>query len=148
MRPGDKFYWWEKRGTPVRIELGPKDIAGEQVVAVRRDTGEKMTISWNGLESEIESLLETIQTQMFEKAKTRLTENTVTVDSWEDFVKSIEEGKFVLAHWDGTPETEKLIKTELNVTTRCIPFDVKQEEGICVKTGKPSKGRIMFARSY
>lgn len=148
MRPGDKFYWWEKRGTPVRIELGPKDIAGEQVVAVRRDTGEKMTISWNGLESEIESLLETIQVQMFEKAKTRLTENTVIVDSWEDFVKSIEEGKFVLAHWDGTPETEKLIKTELNVTTRCIPFDVKQEEGICVKTGKPSKGRIMFARSY
>ncbi len=147
-RPGDKFYEWEKKGVPVRLELGPKDIASDSVVMVRRDTGEKITVAQDELAETLKSTLEAIQKNLFDIAFARKNERTKKADNWEDFKKLIDEGNFVLAHWDGTPETEAEIKAETNATVRSIPFDVAMEEGVCVKSGKPSKMRVIFARSY
>jgi prolyl-tRNA synthetase len=148
IRPGEKFYEWEKKGVPLRIEIGPKDIANNTVVVVRRDTGEKKTISLPELLESTKNLLEVIQTNLLTQAKNRLTANTVSVDTWEDFIKAIEAGKFVKAHWSGDVDTEALIKEETGATIRCIPFDQVAEDGICIKSGKPSVGRVLFAKSY
>jgi prolyl-tRNA synthetase len=149
LRPGEKFFEWEKKGVPLRIEYGPKDIAASQCVVVRRDTGEKQVLAIDdNLAGTIETLLETIQSDLLKTAQNRLVENTVEADSWDDFVSAIENGKFVLAHWDGTTETEKKIKEESGATIRCIPFDQKLEDGVCIKTGNPSTGRVLFAKAY
>jgi len=148
MRPGEKFYEWEKKGIPLRIEIGPKDLASNTVVIVRRDTGEKKTISLPDLNDAVVSTLELIQNNLFEQAKNRLTENTVEVNTWEEFVKAIEENKFVSAHWSGDREVEAAIKDETRATIRCIPFNQIKESGTCVKSGKPSEGRVIFAKSY
>ena len=149
MRVGEKFFEWEKKGVPLRIEYGPKDIAANQCVAVRRDTGEKQTLAIDDqLATTIETLLETIQSDLYNTANDRLQNNTIEVDSWDEFTSAIENGKFVLAHWDGTTETEKKIKEEVGATIRCIPFDQKKEDGTCVKTGSPSSGRVLFAKAY
>ena len=148
MRPGEKFYEWEKKGIPLRIEIGPKDLASNTVVIVRRDTGEKKAISLPDLNDAVVNTLELIQNNLFEQAKNRLTENTVEVNTWEEFVKAIEENKFVSAHWSGDRDVEASIKDETGATIRCIPFNQIKESGICVKSGKPSEGRVIFAKSY
>ncbi|HTH93456.1 MAG TPA: proline--tRNA ligase [Candidatus Paceibacterota bacterium] len=149
LRVGEKFFEWEKRGVPLRIEYGPKDIAAGHCVAVRRDTGEKQTLSvGDDIGGEVKNILENIQSSLYEVAEKRLKENTIKVDGWDDFVSAIENGKFVLAHWDGTTETEKKIKEEIGATIRCIPFTQEQEDGVCVKTGQPSQGRVLFAKAY
>ncbi len=148
IRPGEKFYQWERKGVPLRIEIGPKDLAARQAVLVRRDTGEKETVPLDALTDRVGQMLEIIQKALFERALQLRTQRTKTVDSWEEFTQAIEDGCFVLAHWDGTAETEKAIKEETNATIRCMPFDGEKEAGMCVKTGKPSSRRVIFAKSY
>lgn len=148
MRPGEKFYEWEKKGVPLRVEVGPKDIANNSVVIVRRDTGEKKIIPLPELADTVGIILEMIQSNLFDKAKSRLTENTISVDTWDDFLKGIESGKFVKAHWSGNAEVEALIKEETGATVRCFPLDQEKEDGTCIKSGKPSTGRVIFAKSY
>ena len=148
MRPGEKFYEWEKKGVPIRIEIGPKDIASNSVMVVRRDTGEKKTVGLPELNETVVSLLDTIQNNLFDQAKNRLVSNTVSVDTWEEFTKAIEDGKFVRAHWSGEASIEEIIKEETKATIRCIPFDQIKEDGLCIKSGKPSAGRVIFAKSY
>ncbi len=148
IRPGEKFYEWEKKGVPLRIEIGPKDIASNTVVFVRRDTGEKKTVSLPGLNDSVSNILDLIQNNLFEQAKLRLINNTVSVDNWEDFVKAIESSKFVKAHWSGDKDIEAKIKEETGATIRCIPLDQEEESGLCIKSGKTSTGRVIFAKSY
>ncbi|MEO5646577.1 MAG: proline--tRNA ligase [Candidatus Paceibacterota bacterium] len=149
MRVGEKFFEWEKKGVPVRVEYGPKDIAANQCVVVRRDTGEKKVVMIDeNIATTIDALLESIQTDLFATAQQRLTENTIEANTWEEFTQAIENGKFVLAHWDGTTATEKKIKEEMGATIRCIPFSQKLEDGTCIKTGEPSAGRVLFAKAY
>jgi len=148
LRPGEKFYEWEKKGVPIRIEIGPKDIAANSVVIVRRDTGEKKTVLLSELNENIVATLDLIQSNLFNTAQKRLIENTVEVNTWEEFTQAIEDGKFALAHWDESKETEAQIKEETGATIRCIPLDQKKEDGVCIKSGKPSSGRVVFAKSY
>lgn len=148
LRPGEKYFEWEKKGVPVRIELGPKDIANNVAMLVRRDTGEKKSVPLVDLGKEVSLLLEQIQKNLFDKALQYQKEKTVSVDTWDDFVKTIEEGKFVLAHWSGESEVEAKIKEETGATIRCIPFNQSEEKGSCIKSGNPSAKRVIFAKAY
>lgn len=148
IRPGEKFYGWEKKGVPVRVEIGPKDIANNEVVLARRDTGEKRSIRSENIVGEIRTLLEAIQVNLYEKALQNRIARTKRVDTWDDFVRSIEGGNFVLAHWCGDELVEREIKEATGATIRCIPFDQKKEAGVCVKSGRHSTGRVLFAKAY
>ena len=148
MRHGEKYFEWEKKGIPVRIEIGPKDIEKNSVVIVRRDTAEKEFAPMENLAEKISDTLEKIQSNLYDRALAMRNENTVTATNWDEFVSAIEDRKFVMAHWDGTVETEKAIKDEIGATIRCIPFDSVEEEGSCVKTGKPSTRRVLFAKAH
>ncbi len=148
-RPGWKFAEYEMKGVPVRIALGQRDIENNQVEVARRDTKEKNTVSLEGISDYVKNLLEDIQVAMFNKAKNFRDEHITKADTWEEFVRVLDEkGGFVAAHWDGTPETEELIKGKTKATIRCIPLDNIQENGTCILTGKPSKERVLFARAY
>jgi prolyl-tRNA synthetase len=147
-RPGEKFYRWEKKGVPVRIELGPKDLEAGTVVVARRDEDEKRTAPIDSVIEGMPDLLGEIQASLLQRSRNMRESRTVAVETWEDFFNAVEEGKFILAHWDGTPETEASIKEETSATIRCIPFDRSTEPGACVRTGRPSVGRVLFARSY
>ena len=147
-RPGFKFADYELKGVPVRLVIGARDIANNTVEVMRRDTLEKETVSLDGIEDTVVKLLDDIQSGIFNKALKHREECTYTVDTWEDFKALIEKGGFVLAHWDGTTETEEKIKEETKATIRCIPMDSKEEEGKCIYTGKPSHRRVIFARNY
>lgn len=148
LRPGEKFYTWEKKGVPLRLELGPKDLINNQAVLVRRDTGEKMNISLDQINEIIPKILDQIQSNLFNKALEYQKHKTKEVDSWDDFVLEIEKGNFVSAHWSQDKEVEALIKEETGATIRCLPFAQPQEKGVCVKSGKPSNSRVIFAKSY
>ena len=148
-RPGWKFSEYESKGVPVRIVMGPRDMESGKVEIARRDNKTKEVIDFSDTLSYVESLLENIQTNLFDKAKDFRTSNTQEVDSYEDFkVKLKAEGGFFLAHWDGTSETEEKIKKETKATIRCIPLEQKTEIGKCMVTGKESKARVIFAKSY
>jgi prolyl-tRNA synthetase len=148
-RPGWKFAEYEMKGVPVRITLGARDLEKGLVEVARRDTKEKMSIAVDEIVEHVESLLENIQTSMFNRAKTFRDEHITKVDSWEDFEKVLDEkGGFISAHWDGTDETETAIKEKTKATIRCIPLNNPQEEGKCILTGKPSTQRVLFARAY
>lgn len=148
IRPGEKFFEWEKKGIPIRLEVGPKDLAENKVVLARRDTGEKQNLVFDDLTNSIKTELDAIQKNLFERALKYRTEKTKKVDNWNDFKKEIEGGNFVLAHWSGEKEDEAEIKKETSATIRCIPFYTVDEDGVCVKSGKPSKRRVIFAKSY
>lgn len=148
LRPGEKFYEWEKKGVPVRIELGPKDVISNSAILVCRDSGEKQAVSIASLSETVAILLNTIQDELFARSKARLEKRTRIVDSWKDFVHAINDGNFVLAHWCGSAEVEKQIKEETGATIRCIPFNQPEEAGICVKSGNPSNRRVLFAKAY
>ncbi len=148
LRPGEKIFSWEKKGVPVRIELGPKDLAAGTGVVARRDGGEKVSVALSDMEAQIPELLVKIQKALFDKANAMRETRTVSANTWAEFTAAIEAGNFVLAHWDGDPETEKQIKTESGATIRCLPFNQPNEEGTCVKSGKPSSRRVLFAASY
>jgi prolyl-tRNA synthetase len=149
LRSGWKFNEYELKGVPVRITIGPRDLENNQMEVCRRDTLEKQSISIENSVETIEQLLEDIQQNMYHKALNFREENTRKADTWEDFIEILEsKGGFVSAHWDGTTETEELIKEKSKATIRCIPFDNPQEDGRCILTGKPSKARVLFARAY
>ena len=147
-RPGFKFADYELKGVPVRLVLGARDIENSTIEVMRRDTLEKETVSIEGIEGYVEKLLDDIQNNIYTKALNHRLEMTTKVDTWEDFKTQIEKGGFILAHWDGTTETEEKIKEETKATIRCIPLDGEEEEGKCIYTGKPSKRRVIFARNY
>jgi prolyl-tRNA synthetase len=148
-KPGWKFADYELKGVPVRIAIGPRDIENNTLEIARRDTLEKETIPASRLIEHIRTLLTDIQKQIFRKASEFRKENTYYVDKWDEFADILEnKGGFIMAHWDGTSETEEKIKEETKATIRCIPFDSHDEEGKCIYTGKPSKRRVLFARSY
>ncbi|KAA5533356.1 proline--tRNA ligase [Taibaiella lutea] len=148
-RPGWKFAQYELQGVPVRLALGLRDIENNQAEVARRDTKEKNTVTLDGISDYITNLLDEIQTAIFNKAKAFRDENIREADTWEDFERILEtNGGFISAHWDGTPETEELIKTKTKATIRCIPLNNKQEAGKCILTGNPSKERVLFAKAY
>lgn len=147
-KPGWKFNEYEFKGVPVRLAIGPRDLESGTVEVARRDTLEKETYQMTDIEAKIEHLLEKIQNNLFDKARAFRDENTTKVDTWDEFKAQIEKGGFVLAHWDGTTETELSIKEETKATIRTIPLNNKQEEGKCIYTGKPSKERVVFAKAY
>ncbi|GGC45775.1 proline--tRNA ligase [Parapedobacter defluvii] len=148
-RPGFKFAEWELKGVPVRIAVGTRDMQQGTVEIARRDTQAKETVSQAGLADRVEQLLIDIQQQIYNKAAAFREANTVSVDTYEEFKRVLEEeGGFVAAHWDGTRETEQLIKEETKATIRCIPLNNPLEQGTCVRTGKPSIQRVLFARAY
>jgi len=149
LRSGFKFAEWELKGVPVRIAMGPRDLLNGTVEIARRDTLEKISRSREGVEEFIISLLDTIQENIYNKALKFREESTIEVDDYDTFKEKIELGGFLLCHWDGTPETEQKIKEETKATIRCIPLEgYSSEEGRCVYSGKPSKGRVIFARAY
>lgn len=148
-RPGWKFAEYEAKGVPVRLAVGARDLANNQIEVARRDTQEKNTISLDSAVEHIKGLLDEIQENLYNRALKRHNENTKTVDSYDDFKERLEsEPGFFLAHWDGTAETEELIQKETKATIRCIPLDSKEEDGKCMVTGKPSKHRVIFAKAY
>ncbi|MBO4571441.1 MAG: proline--tRNA ligase [Bacteroidales bacterium] len=150
LRPGFKFAEWELKGVPVRVVIGPRDLDNGVVELARRDTMEKQSIPQEGLADVALGLMDEIQKNLYAKAEAFRTANIRKVESWEEFKTEIEKGGFLLCHWDGTPETEEKIKEETKATIRCIPIDtcVCEEEGKCVYSGRPSKRRVIFARSY
>jgi prolyl-tRNA synthetase len=148
-KPGWKFADYELKGVPVRIAIGPRDIENNTVEIARRDTLEKEIIPMTDINEHISRLLEDIQSNIYKKALKFRSENTFYIDKWSEFLEIIDnQGGFIMAHWDGTFETEDKIKEETKATVRCIPFDSPEEEGKCIYSGKPSKRRVLFARSY
>lgn len=148
-RPGFKFAEYELKGVPLRLAIGGRDMENGTVELARRDTKTKETVSQENLAAKVSALLDEMQQAIFDKAKAFQQDNITEVNSYEEF-KQILDSKagFLSAHWDGTPETEEKIKEETKATIRCIPLDVKLEEGQCMVTGKPSKHRVLFARAY
>jgi prolyl-tRNA synthetase len=152
-QPGFKFNEWEMRGVPVRVELGPKDLAKEACVLARRDLpgkeAKEFGVALTAAPARIEAILHQMQQALFERARQFRDAGTFEVDSYEDFKKKIEEpGGFLWAHWDGTRATEDRIAAETKATIRCIPFERKKEPGRCILTGQPSEARVVFARAY
>jgi len=148
-RPGHKFAEYELKGVPIRIAIGPRDLEQGNVELARRDTLEKKIYSQENIDETIDNLLTEIQENIYKKAFKFREESTYKVDTYEEFKDIIEnKGGFVLAHWDGTSETEDKIKNETKATIRCIPIDEIDEEGKCIFTGKPSKKRVLFAKAY
>ncbi len=147
-RPGFKFADYELKGVPVRLAIGARDIENGTVEVMRRDTLEKSEQKLEGIAGYVADLLEKIQQNIFDKALKHRQSMTRTVETYDEFKTEIEKGGFILAHWDGTPETEEKIKEETKATIRCIPLDGDKTPGVCMVTGKPSKQRVIFARNY
>lgn len=147
-RPGFKFADYELKGVPVRLVIGARDMENGTVEVMRRDTLNKDVRPLENIENYVVDLLEDIQNNIYNKALKYREEHTITVDTYDEFKEKIEEGGFILAHWDGTPETEERIKEETKATIRCIPFDGDTTPGKCMVTGKPSARRVLFARAY
>ena len=148
-KPGWKFAEYEMKGVPVRIAIGPRDLENGTVEVARRDTLEKESLQQEDLANKIEHLLEQIQINLLDRAKTFREEFTNVAATWDEFTELIDnKGGFVHAHWDGTEETEQKIKEKTKATIRCIPFDQKEEAGSCIYSGNPSKGMVLFAKAY
>ncbi len=148
-RPGFKFAEYEMKGVPVRLGLGMRDLENNTIEVARRDTKEKMSVDLDIIVPYVEQLLEDIQQNLFNRAQSYRDEHVTRVENFEAFKDVIEnKGGFVLAHWDGTPETEDKIKEETKATIRCIPIDAPEESGHCVYSGKPSNRRVLFAKAY
>ena len=147
-RPGFKFADYELKGVPVRLVLGAKDLENGTVEVMRRDTLQKQTVPFEGIVDYVADLLEDIQDNIYQKARKFRDEHISVADSYDEFKEKIEAGGFVLAHWDGTTETELRVKEETKATIRCIPLDGDETPGTCIFTGKPSARRVIFARNY
>ncbi len=148
-RPGAKFAQYELQGVPLRIAIGPKDLAKGQVELARRDTLTKTAVPNEGLAEHIDALLKEIQESLYSKALTYRDSHITEVNSFEEFKEVLEnKGGFISAHWDGTAKTEDKIKELTKATIRCIPFEFKEEIGKCVLTGEPSNTRVLFAKAY
>ncbi len=147
-KPGWKFSEYELKGVPVRLAMGGRDLENNTVEVARRDTLTKETVSCEGIDLYIKNLLNDIQVNIYKKALDFRTAHTIEVDTYEEFKQKIEDGVFILAHWDGTSETEEKIKSETKATIRCIPLEGDKTPGKCMVTGKPSNQRVVFAKAY
>ncbi|MHC4600726.1 MAG: proline--tRNA ligase [Planctomycetota bacterium] len=149
-KPGFKFFEWERKGVPLRLEIGPRDLANDQWVFVRRDTGEKRVVKNAEAAAEVAKTLDDVQKSLFQRALEFREANTFTVDDFETFRAMNEErdGGFYNAHWCGSPECEAKIQEETKATLRVIPFDRPKEDGACILCGKASEGRVIFAKGY
>ena len=148
-KPGFKFNEYELRGVPVRLAIGPRDMENGTYEVARRDTLEKETVNAADVVEKIEFLMDDIQKNMYQKALDYRNNHITEVNSYDEFKKVLEEkGGFISAHWDGSKETEELVKEETKATIRCIPIDAKSEEGVCMVSGKPSQKRVLFAKAY
>jgi prolyl-tRNA synthetase len=150
-KPGWKFAEYELKGVPVRIALGPRDLENKTLEIARRDNLTKESFQWEEMPiaQKIGALLDEIQEEIYQKAFDFRKENTTKVNSWEEFKQVLEQKPgFLSAHWDGTAETEEKIKELTKATIRCIPLDQVSEQGVCVYSGKPSSGRVLFAKAY
>jgi len=147
-KPGWKFAEYELKGVPVRLAMGGRDLENNTIEVMRRDTLEKETITCDGIEDYVKNLLDDIQNNIFKKAYDHRAAYTVNVDTYDDFKQKLDEGYFIMAHWDGTPETEEQIKVETKATIRCLPLEGDMTPGNCILTGKPSARRVLFARAY
>ena len=147
-RSGWKFAEYELKGVPLRIAVGPRDLEKGTCELARRDTRSKSYEPLENITSTVQNLLEAIQNDLFSTAKSRLSDNTVKADTWDEFKAAIKDGKFVMAHWDGTAETEDLISQQTKASIRCLPFDGEILPGTCIKTGNPSPRRVLFAKAY
>jgi len=148
-RPGYKFAEWEVKGVPLRIEIGPRDVAQNSVVVVRRDTKEKTIRSCDGLLASLRETLETMQRDLFNAARERMTARTFTVDHYDEYRERVDAGGFFRVFLDvDNPEVEAKLQEDTRSTVRCIPFDQPDEEGPCMITGKPCRGRVIAAQSY
>lgn len=147
-KPGWKFAEYELRGVPVRLAMGARDLENGTVEIARRDLKTKETVPFDGLTEHIQALLVNIQETIYQRALAFREANTFYVDTFDQFKEQIEKGGFIMAHWDGTPETEDAIKDATKATIRCIPFDSPEEAGTCIYSGKPSTKRVVFARAY
>jgi len=147
-KPGWKFAEYELKGVPVRLALGGRDLENNTIEVARRDTLTKETVGLDNIGAYVRKLLDDIQQNIYRKAFDFRALQTFTVETYDEFKLKIEEGGFILAHWDGTPETEALIKEETKATIRCIPFEGNKTPGKCMVTGKPSAQKVVFARAY
>ena len=151
---GARGWEWVKKGIPLRIELGPRDIANNSVFMARRDTNKKAGLNRDEFVDNITDILDDIQNTLFERALKYREENTFSIDDKKEFyalykkAKGYNNGAFVMAHWCGSGECEEQIKKDLSVTIRCIPFDSPQEDGSCICCGKESLKRVLFAKAY
>ncbi len=149
VRSGFKFAEYELKGVPVRLALGPRDMAAGTIELARRDTLTKEIVPQEGLAGRVAALMDEIQQNIFDKALKYREEHITKVETWDEFLDVLEnKGGFISAHWDGTTETEIAIKEATKATIRCIPLDAGDEDGRCVFTGNSSKRRVLFARSY
>ena len=147
-KPGWKFAEYELKGVPVRLAIGGRDLENGTTEIARRDTKTKETVPFEDLAQRISLLLDDIQASIFQKALAFREANTFRLDTWEQFTEQIEKGGFILAHWDGSSETEEKIKEETKATIRCILVDAPHEDGVCIYSGQPSTRRVIFARAY
>ncbi|PKP30293.1 MAG: proline--tRNA ligase [Bacteroidetes bacterium HGW-Bacteroidetes-17] len=147
-KPGWKFSEYEFKGVPVRLAIGPRDLENNSIEIARRDTLHKEIVPIEGIDNVILKLLDDIQGNLYHRALNLRENNTFSVDTWDEFKEQIEKGGFVMAHWDGTPETELKIKEETKATIRTILMNNPQEEGKCIFSGNPSKERVVFAKAY
>ncbi len=147
-KPGWKFAEYEFKGCPVRIAIGPRDMENGTVEVARRDTMEKQVMQVVDIAEKVEHLLQAIQENLYQKALAMRERFTRAVDTYDEFKVAIEEGGFILAHWDGTAETEERVKEDTKATIRCIPLQGDRTPGQCMVTGKPSSQRVIFARAY
>ena len=148
-KPGYKFAEWELKGVPVRLAVGMRDLESGSVEVARRDTKEKFAVPMGDLRARILTLMDEIQQNLFDRAAKYREEKTQEVNNWDEFLEviNVKEG-FAIAHWDGTGETEEKIKELTKATIRCIPLGRAEEAGVCVYSGKPSAGRVVFAKAY
>ena len=147
--PGWKFNDWEKRGVPLRIEVGPKDLEKNQVMLARRDNGQKTPVSQDGLDKAITAMLDDIQKSLFDRAREFREKHSHRVDDYKKFVEILDgEGGFLWCHWCGSGECEEQVKNETKATIRCIPLQNEAEAGACLKCGGKSERRVIFARAY
>lgn len=147
-RPGFKFADYELKGVPVRLVMGGRDLENNTIEIMRRDTLEKESVSFDGIVERVQSLLDDIQANLFEKARAYRDAHVYECDNYEEFKERVKEGGFFLCHWDGTAETEAKIKEDTQATIRCVPFAYEQTEGVDMVSGKPAKCRVIIARSY
>jgi len=147
-RSGWKFAEYELRGVPIRLGMGMRDLENGSIEVARRDNLTKESRPLEGIVDHVKRLLDEIQQNIYQRALKFREDNTFRVDTWDEFKEQIERGGFILAHWDGTAETEEKIKDETKATIRCIPLDAPAEDGTCVYSGDPSNKRVIFARAY
>lgn len=148
IKPGRKFNEWELKGIPIRIEIGPRDCENNEVVVVRRDTGDKETMPMEGLLPKLEAMLETIQSDLLASAQKRMDDNTHDADDFKEYKKAVKEGGFYRIHWCGQNKCEDHLQERTKSTIRCIPHGAPEEDGVCIVCGEPSKRRVIAAQSY